>query len=272
MWKTNLSVLVVALVVVGFYSMVAHVIPQLQSEVPEALALTSDVSPEALVAAGERVYNGAGGCTACHGLGTRAPNLLSDFAGQGPIGARCGSRRPGEDCKTYLYESLTKPSAFVVPGFEPIMPDMRRQLSEDQIWATIAFLESQGGDVTVTGSDIKSTTGSAGGPPAGPGGATAQPVSGGPAMTATTDPRELYKEKMCVGCHQLDGAGGTVGPPFDGIGRRRSAEYIRRAILLPNADTAKGYEKFAGTMPTTFGQQLSAGQLEALVQFLSSRK
>jgi cytochrome c551/c552 len=124
----------------------------------------------------------------------------------------------------------------------------------------------------VTGADVKSTSSSAGGAAAGPGGATAGAVGGGPAMTATTDPHELYKEKGCIGCHQLDGTGGTVGPSFDGIGRRRNAEYIRRSILFPNADTAKGFEKFAGTMPTTFGQQLSAAQLEALVQFLSSKK
>jgi hypothetical protein len=41
---------------------------------------------------------------------------------------------------------------------------------------------------------------------------------------------------------------------------------------MPNADTAKGYEKFAGTMPLTFGQQLSAAQLEALVGYLARRK
>src|SRR5919206_2134804 len=141
MWKTNLKVLVVALVVIGFYTTVAHVIPQLQSEVPETLDLTSNATPEALVAAGERVFNGAGGCTACHGLGTRAPNLLTDFAGQGPIGARCGTRKPGMDCKAYLHESMIKPAAFVVPGFEPIMPDMRRQLSDDQIWAGVPYLK-----------------------------------------------------------------------------------------------------------------------------------
>jgi mono/diheme cytochrome c family protein len=261
MWRTNLRILVLALCVIGFYTTVAHVIPQLQSEVPEALALTTDVSPEALVSAGERVYNGAGGCTACHGLGTRAPNLLTDHAGQGPIGARCGTRRPGLDCKAYLYESLTKPGAYVVPGFEPIMPDMRKQLSEDQIWAVIAYLQSQGGEVTVTASDIKASASSS----------PAQAVVAG-GFSTTRDPVQLYNEKGCVGCHQLDGKGGQVGPPFDHIGSRRTAEYIRRSILEPNADTAKGYEKFAGTMPTTFGQQLSAAQLEALVTYLASKK
>src|SRR5215207_1095511 len=119
MWRSNLRILLLTLGVVGFYTAVAHVIPQLQSEVPEALALSTDASPEALVAAGERIFNGAGGCTACHGLGTRAPNLLTDHAGQGTIGARCATRVAGEDCKAYLHQSLVAPGAYVVPGFEP---------------------------------------------------------------------------------------------------------------------------------------------------------
>lgn len=260
MWKTNLKVLLVAIVVIGFYTSVAHLIPQLESEVPSALDLGSTITPEALVAAGEKVFNGAGGCTTCHGLGTRAPNLLTDHAGQGPIGSRCGSRKQGMDCKAYLYESMANPSAFMVPGFEPIMPDMRRQLSEEQIWAVIAYLQSQGGEVTVTAADLPKAG-------AGTGGTTA-----GTTVTATTDPQALIAEKGCNGCHILEGKGAPIGPPFDGMGRRRTAEFIRRAILFPNADTAKGYEKYAGMMPATFGQLLSAGQLEALVQFLVNRK
>jgi mono/diheme cytochrome c family protein len=262
MWRTNLRILALALGVVAFYTTIAHIIPQLQSEVPEALALTSDASPEALAAAGEKIFNGSGGCTTCHGLGTRAPNLLTDNAGEGTIGARCGSREPGKDCKAYLYESLVKPGAYVVKGFEPIMPDMSKQLSADQLWTVVAYLQSQGGEVTVSGADIKAASGSAAAPA----------LAAGASLTATTDPVQLYNEKGCVGCHQLDGKGGQVGPPFDHIGRTRSAEYIRRSILMPNADTAKGYEKFAGTMPTTFGQQLSAAQLEALVGYLARRK
>lgn len=264
MWKTNLRVLVVAAAVMAFYTGVAHVIPQLESEVPEALALTGDISPEALVGAGEKIYNGAGGCTACHGLGTRAPNIVTDHAGQGPIGARCGSREPGKDCKTYLHEAMVKPNAYVVSGFEAIMPDMSRQLSNDQVWATVAFLQSQGGDVTVTADDIKQTAPASEGP--------TTPAPGGPAMSATTDPEALLREKGCIGCHKLNGAGPEIGPSFDGMGKTASADRIRRGILQPNADTAKGYEQFAGTMPPTFGQQLSAAQLEAIVQFLAGRK
>jgi mono/diheme cytochrome c family protein len=263
MWRTNLKILALALCVVGFYTAIAHAIPQLQSEVPEALALSSDASPEALASAGEKIFNGAGGCTACHGLGTRAPNLLTDHAGQGPIGARCGNREPGKDCKAYLYESLVKPAAFLVPGFEPIMPDMSRQLNPDQLWTVVAYLQSQGGEVTVTAADLKPAAGAAAAPTA---------PAAGAGFTATTDPVQLYNEKGCVGCHQLDGKGGQVGPPFDHLGGRVTKDYIRRSILLPNADTAKGYEKFAGTMPLIFGQQLSAAQLESIVNYLAGRK
>jgi mono/diheme cytochrome c family protein len=274
MWRTNLKVLLVALLVVGFYTMVAHIIPQLESEVPEELSFTADVTPEALVAAGERVYNGAGGCTACHGLGTRAPNVTTDHAGQGQIGSRCGSRRPGLDCKSYLYESMTNPGAFLVPGFENIMPDVRRQLADDQICAVVAYLQSLGGEVTVTASDVgKSTEGAEGSSRRDPGASPTGAAGGGSAaLTATAEPLALLKEKGCIGCHAIGGAGPPIGPSFDGMGGRLSAERIRRGILLPNADTAKGYEKFAGVMPATFGQQLSAAQLEAVVQFLVARK
>jgi mono/diheme cytochrome c family protein len=267
MWRTNLKVLLATLVVLGFYTGVAHVIPQLESEVPEALALGGDVSAEQLASAGERIYNGAGGCTACHGTGTRAPNLLTDHAGQGPIGARCGSRQPGVDCKTYLWESMVEPNKFIVSGFAGIMPDMRRSLPNDQIWATIAFLQTQGGEANVSAEDIRRT----GGAPTAGGGGSGGAAASGPAMTATTDPTALYAEKGCIGCHQLGGQGGAVGPPLDAIGRTRNADYIRRALLEPNADTARGYERFAGTMPA-FGQQLTGAQLEALVRYLASRR
>lgn len=260
MWLTNLKVLAVGLATILMYTLVAHIIPQLESDVPEELALTGEVTTEQLVSAGERLYQGAGGCAACHGLGTRAPNLLADHAGQGAIGARCGDRPRGLSCKAYLHESMIDPGAYVVPGFENIMPDVRRQLSDDQIWAVIAFLESQGGEVTVTSEDLPTRTeGFAAGTPAG---------ATGPTLTATMDPRRLLAEKGCIACHVLEGAGGPIGPPFDGMGRRANAERIRRGILMPNADTARGYEQFAGTMPATFGQQLTADQLETIVEFL----
>ncbi len=86
------------------------------------------------------------------------------------------------------------------------------------------------------------------------------------------DPLQLLQENACIGCHQLDGVGAPIGPSFDGIGSRISADRIRGGILDPEAEITEGYEQFAAMMPKTFGEQLSAAQLEAIVQFLVARK
>ncbi len=257
MWRINLKLGAVTIVVVLLYTGIAHVIPQLESDVPEDLDLGPDATPDALVAAGESVFNGAGGCTACHGLGTRAPNLRSDHAGLGNIGGRCVAGL-SQDCKEYLYASLTTPGDSVVSGFENIMSDMRRQLPEDQIWAAVAYLQSLGGEVTVTGADLVA--------------ADAPVQTASASRPATTEPRAVLQASACLGCHQLDGAGPQLGPAFDGMGGRLTAEEIRQAILDPRATVAEGYEQFAGVMPATFGEQLSAAQLEAVVQFLAERR
>ena len=226
----------------GFYTTIAHVIPQLQSEVPETLALGSDATPEALASAGEKIFNGAGGCTACHGLGTRAPNLLTDQAGQGPIGARCGTRKPGMDCKAYLYESLEQAQAYVVQGFEPIMPDMSKQFSRTRSgprWRTSSRRAAR--------STVRRTIARRRRRRRRPG---ARPAS----FTATTDPvTALQREGMCrlpparwQGRHGRPVVGspgqpahGGVDPPEDPRPERATR---RRAI-----------EKFAGMMPAKFG-------------------
>jgi len=263
-WGTNLRIVLVVLGTLALYTLIANKIPQVQSEVPQTLTLGPNVTTEQLVAAGEKVYNGAGGCTTCHGLGTRAPNLLTDEKGQGPIGARCGRREPGKTCKQYLFESLDNPTAYVVAGYQPIMPVMTRQLPPEQIWAVIAFLESQGGTEDVTGADIPA---SAPPSPPGGGGTGAGGVAGG-----STDPMTLFRAAGCVGCHKIGAEGGNVGPDLSHVGARRSAESIRTKILDPASSTARGFERFAGIMPKTFGTTLTAAQFEALVRFLAAHK
>ncbi len=265
MWATNLRIIGIVIGTLALYTLIANKIPQVQSEVPHALTLGANVTPEQLVTAGDQLYHGAGGCTACHGLGTRAPNLLTDEKGQGPIGARCGKREPGKDCKAYIHESLTNPRAFVVQGYEPIMPEMGRTLSPQQLWALVAFLESNGGTVDVSASDIPASTAPAGGPP--PGGGGGPGIAGG-----STDPMTMIRGAGCTACHKISGEGGAIGPDLTHVGSRLSANLIRESILQPDAKTAKGYEKFKGVMPKTFGHQFTAEQLEALVQFLAGHK
>ena len=241
---------------IALFTVIANVIPQVQSEVPEDVAFGANVTVEELVAAGEQLYHGAGGCTACHAesAGARGPNLATDYQGQGSIGARCSDRVPGMSCKEYLHQALVRPLDHMVDEYPPIMPPVDRSLSPPQVWALVAYLEAQGGEVTVSASDIPADTGPAGAAPA-PG-------------IAAVDGEGIARE-ICVMCHILGEEGTELGPPLDGVGARRSAEEIRRAILDPNAVLAEGYESLAGVMPPNFGSMLTASQLEELVRYLS---
>lgn len=270
MWRTNLNIALVVLLTLGVYTAVANIIPQVESDVPEAAAVEigPETTPEELVAIGERLYEGAGGCTACHGTGTRAPDIL------GVAGQTCGERVPEMSCAEYLHESLVDPNAYVVDGFQPIMPDLSRTLSEPQIWALVAFLESQGGEVTVTAADIPTGGGAEAAPgpqgeaAAGTGGEAAGDAAGGGTAGDAGDGRALVERFGCMACHQLEGQGGPVGPPFEEM--RGDRAMLRRSILDPEAEIAPGYEDFAGTMPPNFGQQMTASELEALLDFMES--
>lgn len=262
MWLTNLKILGVVLATVGAYTLIANAIPQVESDVPEELDLSGEVTTAQLVAAGRDLFEGAGGCTSCHGLGTRAPNLRTDHEGEGAIGRRCGARVEGMDCKAYLHQSLVAPGDYVVDGFQPIMPDASRTLSEQQIWALVAYLQDQGGEVTVTSEDF--ATG-----PLEPGGAETE---AGPGVDpGISNPVAILDEYGCFTCHRLGERGTEVGPPFTDVGARRDAAYIRRSILDPRADASEGYEDFATVMPTNFGERMTAAQMETVVEFLAEQ-
>jgi mono/diheme cytochrome c family protein len=262
MSSVDLKIVGVTMVTIAAYTVVANIIPQVESDVPPDVAFGADVTPEELVDAGSVLYEGAGGCVACHAEtpGARAPNLRTDYRGQGPIGVRCADRIPGMECKEYLYQALVRPNDHIVDDYPPIMPPVDRTLSQPQIWALVAYLESMGGEVTVTAADIPDE------PEPGEPGAPAAPGVG-PTL-ATTDPGEIIRE-LCVQCHVYEGAGLDLGPDLDGIGARRSAQELRLAILDPPAVVSEGYEDFVGLMPVDFGRQLTAEQLEAVVSYLS---
>jgi mono/diheme cytochrome c family protein len=264
MLGTNVRVAAVVIGTLALYTWVANAIPQVQSEVPPQLDIGADASPEELAAAGLNLYNGAGGCTACHGSGTRAPNLLTDERGTGLIGQRCATRQPGKSCKEYLHEALVKPREYVAPGFDPIMPDVSKTLSAVQVWSLVAYLQSLGGTVDVTGADLPSASESGGGE----GGA----APGGGFANGAKEPVTMLRDGGCFGCHKLGDEGAEVGPTFTNIGARSSAAIIRQGIIDPDARIAPGFESMKGIMPKGLGDQMTATQLETLVSFLASRK
>jgi mono/diheme cytochrome c family protein len=260
MLLTNLKIFGVVLATLGLFTLVANAIPQVESEVPEELTFSSAVTAEELVAAGADLYDGAGACTTCHGTGTRAPNLLEDEGGTGTIGARCADRVPEQSCKEYLWASMVDPGEYVVEGYPPIMPDQSRIMSPEQIWALVAYLESEGGEVTVTGADIEATGGAATG---------SAPAAAGGTDQAQPEAVAILQARTCLACHSLEGAS-PLGPSFEGIGERLSADEIRRAILDPGAEASPGYEDLLGSMPPNFEDLMSAEEIDTVVEYLAS--
>ena len=57
--------------------------------------------------------------------------------------------------------------------------------------------------------------------------------------------RKLFFENTklsCLRCHQVDRAGGEVGPNLTVIGKEKDRRYLLESICLPNAQVAKGFE------------------------------
>jgi quinoprotein glucose dehydrogenase len=90
-------------------------------------------------------------------------------------------------------------------------------------------------------------------------GAFADPANGPLLVGGDADVgKRIFKERMdvsCIRCHSVGGAGGTLGPPMDGIGGRQTREYLLESILDPNKTIAKGYESLLITL--TDGSQVA---------------
>jgi cytochrome c2 len=262
----GLKVGVFAVVVMGGYSWFANSIPQIESKPPQELSLEGgNVTPAQLVKAGEEIYHGKGTCEICHRIGqkgTRAPDLAG-------VGARAAKTKPGMSAKAYLLESLIQPQAYVVEGYPPIMPAVDKPpiaLNRSEVWALIAFLESQGGTVDVTLNDIPATVGAAAA-----GGATAAAE-----VKIPGDPKAgelVFQGKgTCIACHKAGKIGASpVGPDLSQIAKIQTPEYFMKKILDPKGSgTVAGFPP--GLMPQDLGTRLAAKEYVDLVAFLLTLK
>ncbi len=276
--KVLLKVTVFSLLTIGFFAGFSNYgIPEINPAPPpkeEELDLGS-MTMDRFIALGDKIFNGKGTCTLCHNaVGGRAP-MLDKVAAVAP--ERMADPRYKGDADTleaYLYESMVKPSAYVVAGFgktgsndtESPMPDASAggiALSNAELKAVIAYLQDIGGaDVTVEiPSDAVAEEPAAQVQEAAPTGAPRAPLASADAIMA---------QLACVACHKVAGQGGEIGPDLSSIGASRDKEYLRRAILDPAADVAEGYPP--GVMPPNYGDQLYASELEMLVDYLAELK
>jgi cytochrome c oxidase subunit II len=104
-------------------------------------------------------------------------------------------------------------------------------------------------------------------------------LAGGSAAAEQPAGLGLLEEKGCLGCHSTDGSsgvgptlrglfGGTVVVLTGGVERRLQAdeEYLRRSILEPHADLARGFGPIMPAVP------LTKAELDATVAAIESLK
>jgi cytochrome c oxidase subunit II len=85
-----------------------------------------------------------------------------------------------------------------------------------------------------------------------------------------TSGESVFTTAGCGGCHEFEPAGSDaqVGPSLNALdpGRQPLEEFVREAIVDPNARIAAGYQ--GSVMPETYESSLNDDQLDALVQYL----
>lgn len=270
--KTLLKITAFSLFVIAFFAGYANFgVPRVEPAPPpkEEVIDLQAMTMEEFVALGERTFSGKGTCTLCHNaVGGRAPMLddltilaserLADPAYEGEA----------SDLESYLYESMVATSAYVVPGFAKAgsggsvspMPDVTAGgigLSEAEMRAVIAYLQDLSGlDVTVSiPAEVEDER---------------EEKPGEGPRPPFTSPEAIISEFACGVCHRVAGEEGELGPDLTGIGAARGREYLRRAILDPDADIADGFEP--EMMPADYGEQLYAGELETLIDYLAAAK
>src|SRR5712691_5650255 len=269
--KLFLKIFAFNVVVIAFFLYVGNSIPQLRQDPPKELVLAADAPAEDFIKAGQDIFYGKGTCALCHEIGKKGERC-PDLAG---VGARAETRvkEAGYHGKAtngaeYIVESVMDPTVYVVEGYQPSMPPVGRQLNDLEIVAVVSFLQSQGGEVTVTGQSRFPKW-------RGEGGGAAPAVAVAALSAAGASGQDLVQQWGCVTCHKFDAPDKLIGPSLWDIGVRKDANYIRESILEPDAVVVEGFP--AGLMKGTlegsgFYQKLSLQDLNTLVNYLTSLK
>ncbi|MFN3478977.1 MAG: c-type cytochrome [Thermodesulfovibrionales bacterium] len=135
--KGGTKLIIVAIVITGFYAWFGNSIPQSAWEAPKKKILTPDMTPRQLAEEGKGIFKKAG-CGVCHsvtGEKLRGPDL-----------SRIGAERDAETMAAFLYNG----TAVMPPANKP-----PANLNDAEITAVIAYLQSLGGRPKVRIGDIK---------------------------------------------------------------------------------------------------------------------
>ncbi|HCX34819.1 MAG TPA: hypothetical protein DHV08_15565 [Rhodocyclaceae bacterium] len=217
------------LAVVSLYAYVGQLVPQFEEHPPKKKVITPQTTGDDLVAAGQEILRGKGGCLICHKDQERGNERGPDLR---RAAGKAATRKPGIAAEAYLIESMVEPYAFIVEGYPKMMPPAMKppaSLSMAEVKAVVAYLQSLGGaevTVSVQAGDV---------------------AAGKKAVGPVHRGRQLMDANGCLGCHKLAGEGGAVGPELTRVAERREPAKIAQKIADPKLWTAEGFQ--AGLMP-----------------------
>ena len=103
---------------------------------PDPTPLPPTLSPQALQ--GKQVFSRD--CGACH---STTPDTIIVGPSLAGVASRAANRVAGQDAYTYLLTSVMQPEAYLVEGFENLMPaSLSKQLTGEELDAVIAYLQT----------------------------------------------------------------------------------------------------------------------------------
>ena len=148
-----IGLIVVVLGINAFFTYVGnYFLPQAESHPPKKIEIKEGISQDELISIGSDIVFSKGQCMVCHPMeeetGMRAPAVST-------IGHRMEeeAKQRGITPEEHVFEALVNPMAYIAEGFIPMMPPVHKPptaLSDGELIAVAAFLQSKGGSVTVS--------------------------------------------------------------------------------------------------------------------------
>ncbi len=144
----KLVVLIIGLNV--FYTYIGlYFLPQSKSLPPKTYNIKEGITQDELLKVGEEILYGKGQCMVCHPNAPEAGMRAPAVAGIGGVllaRAKDMDVNPDE----YMIQSLVDPNTFIPEGYQGIMPPSQKLLTDGELIAVAAFLQSNGGSVTIS--------------------------------------------------------------------------------------------------------------------------
>src|SRR4029453_6515632 len=134
----------------SFYAYVGQMVPQKEVQPPQETVIRTDLTTADMVKVGREIMDGKGLCFTCHTIGKTGALRVPDPEG---VDTRAQTRVPGLSDIEYFAQSIYEPDKFIVPGFNPGMPVIKKPpigLTNQEILCVMAYLQTLGGTPTVT--------------------------------------------------------------------------------------------------------------------------